>query len=81
MNTIESKASNEEVDSSIANQLDQLLDKKRTLKQKQLLKSNFVDLQETFALKGETAFNKKYNFIKGLGRSTKLLLLAVFKEN
>ena len=52
----------------------------RTTKQKQLLKSNFLDLQETFILEGQTAFNRKYNSIKGLGRFTKTLLLATFKE-
>ena len=52
----------------------------RTTKQKQLLKSNFLDLQETFILEGQTAFNRKYNSINGLGRSTKTLLLATFKE-
>jgi len=53
----------------------------RTVKQKQLLKSNFLDLQETFVLNGKTAFNKKYNSINGLGGSTKTLLLTAFKEN
>jgi len=52
----------------------------RKVKQKQLLKSNFLDLRETFVLKGETAFNKKYNSINGLGRSTKALRLAAFRE-
>ena len=32
-------------------------------------------------LKGETAFNKEYNSVNGLGRSTKALLLTAFKEN
>ena len=54
---------------------ERLLGKMRTTKQKQLLKSNFLDLQETFALKGETAFNKKYNSIKGLGRKIKQVYL------
>jgi hypothetical protein len=53
----------------------------RTTKQKQLLKSNFLDLQETFILEGQTAFNRKYNSIKGLDRSKKTLLLTIFKEN
>tara|TARA_B110000459_G_scaffold203762_1_gene261640 strand:- start:3524 stop:4000 length:477 start_codon:yes stop_codon:yes gene_type:complete len=70
---------NEEPDHT-NNQLESLLVRMRTTKQKQLLKSNFLDLQETFILEGQTAFNRKYNSIKGLGRFTKTLLLATFKE-
>ena len=70
---------NEEPDHT-NNQLESLLVRMRTTKQKQLLKSNFLDLQETFILEGQTAFNRKYNSIKGLGRSTKALLLVTFKE-
>ena len=61
--------------------LDPLLDKMRTTKQKQLLTSHFLDLKETYMLEGETAFNKKFNSINCLGRSTKVLLLSSFKEN
>ena len=32
-------------------------------------------------LKGETAFNKEYNPINGLGKSTKALLLSSSKNN
>ena len=70
---------NEEPDHT-NNQLESLLVRMRTTKQKQLLKSNFLDLQETFILEGQTAFNRKYNSIMGLGRFTKTLLLATFKE-
>jgi len=63
------------------NELDPLLCKMRTAKQKQLLTSYFLDLEQTYILEGETAFNKKYNSIKGLGRSTKVLLISSFKEN
>ena len=40
-----------------------------------------MDLKETYILKGETELNKEYNSVNGLGRSTKVLLLASFKEN
>ena len=49
-------------------------------KQKQLLSSHFLDLKETYMVEGKTAFNKKFNSINGLGRSTKVLLLSSFKE-
>jgi len=52
----------------------------RTTKQKQLLASHFFDLKQTYVIEGNTAFNKKYNSIKGLGRATKVLLSS-FKEN
>ena len=40
-----------------------------------------LNLKETFMLKGEIAFNKEFNSINGLGRLTKALLLASFKNN
>jgi hypothetical protein len=58
-----------------------LLCKTRTTKQKQLLTPHFLSLKETYMLKGETVFNKEYNSINGLGKSTKVLLLTSFKEN
>tara|TARA_B100000780_G_C20893409_1_gene355556 strand:+ start:168 stop:443 length:276 start_codon:yes stop_codon:yes gene_type:complete len=61
-------------------ELEPLLYKMRTAKQKQLLASHFLDLKETYMVKGKTAFNKKFNSINGLGRSTKVLLLSSFKE-
>ena len=61
-------------------ELEPLLNKMRTTKQKQLLSSHFLDLKETYVLKGKTAFNKKFNSIDGLGRSTKVLLLSSFEE-
>jgi hypothetical protein len=62
------------------NELEPLLYKLRTAKQKQLLSSHFLDLKETYMVEGKTAFNKKFNSINGLGRSTKALLLSSFKE-
>jgi hypothetical protein len=59
-------------DSYIENQLESLLCRMCTAKQKQLLKSHFLNLKETFMLRVETAFNKEFNSINGLGRSTKL---------
>ena len=53
----------------------------RTKKQKQLLTSHFVDLKETYVIEGETAFNKKFNSINGLGRATKVLLVSSFGRN
>ena len=49
----------------------------RTAKQRQLLVSHFLDLKETYMVEGKTAFNKKFNSINGLGRSTKVLLLSL----
>ena len=60
-------------------ELEPLLYKMRTAKQKQLLSSHFLDLKETYMVKGKTAFNKKFNSINGLGRPTKVLLLSSFK--
>ena len=67
-------------DSYTQDELEPLLYKMRTEKQKQLLASHFLDLKETYLVKGQTAFNKKFNSINGLGRSTKVLLLSSFKE-
>jgi len=39
-------------------ELEPLLYKMRTTKQKQLLACHFLDLKETYMLKGKTAFNK-----------------------
>lgn len=63
---------------SIPNELETLLSKIRTAKQKQLLSSYFFDLKQTYILEGETAFNKKYKSISCL---TKALLICSFKEN
>ena len=81
INNIESKTLDEESDSYIENQLESLLCRMRTAKQKQLLTSYFLDLKQTYTFDGETAFNKKYNSIKGLSRSTKSLLISSSKEN
>ena len=62
-------------DSYTQDELEPLLYKMRTAKQKQLLASHFLDLKETYMVKGKTAFNKEFNSINGLGRSTKVLLL------
>lgn len=61
-------------------ELEPLLYKMRTAKQKQLLSSHFLDLKKTYMVEGKTAFNKKFNSINGLGRSTIILLLSSFKE-
>ena len=66
-------------DSYIQDELEPLLYKMRTAKQKQLLASHFLDLKEIYMIKGKTAFNKKFDSINGLGRSTKVLLLSSFK--
>jgi hypothetical protein len=49
-------------------ELETLLSKMRTTKQKQLLISHFFDLKQTYTLEGNTAFNKKYNSIDGFRR-------------
>ena len=67
-------------DSYIQDELEPLLYKMRTAEQKQLLASHFLDLKEIYMIKGKTAFNKKFDSINGLGRSTKVLLLSSFKE-
>ena len=54
INNIESKTLAEKADSYIENQLESLLFRIRTAKQKQLLKSHFKNLNETFILRGET---------------------------
>jgi len=61
----------------IVDELEPLLYKMLTAKQKQLLVSHFLDLKETYMIEGKTAFNKKFNSINGLGRSTKVLLLSL----
>ena len=65
----------------ISNELETLLFKIKMKKQKELLRSNFLDLKQTFINEGEKAFNKKYNFINGLGRQTKKMLISHFKTN
>ncbi len=52
-----------------------------TKKQKELLKSNFLFLKETYSLKGKKAFNLEYKKINGLGRATSKSLLASFERN
>ena len=51
-----------------------------TKKQKELLKSNFLFLKETYFLKGKKAFNLEYKKINGLGRATSKSLLASFEN-
>ena len=63
------------------NELEVILAKIRTKKQKELLTSHFLDLKQIYVLEGSTAFNKKCKSINGLGRATKTLLLSSFKEN
>lgn len=66
---------------SDSNELEKLLNNLRTEKQKQLLSSHFFDLKQIYLREGETAFNKKYNSINGLGRATKTLLISCLKKN
>ena len=63
------------------NELETLLSKIKIKKQKELLKSNFLDLKQTFISEGQKTFNKKYNSINGLGRQTKKMLISHFKTN
>ncbi len=49
-------------------------------KQKELLISHFLSLKETYFLKGEKVFNHEYASIKGIGRSTKKILIASFED-
>ena len=51
-----------------------------TKTQKELLKSNFLFLKETYFLKGKKAFNLEYKKINGLGRATSKILLASFEN-
>ena len=49
-------------------------------KQKELLKSNFLFLKETYLLRGKKAFNLECKKINGLGRATSQGLLASFEN-
>jgi len=49
-------------------------------KQKELLKSNFLFLKETYLLRGKKAFNLECKKINGLGRATSQSLLASFEN-
>ena len=60
-------------------ELDPLLCKMRTTKQKQLLTFPFLELKETYMTEGKTAFHKKFNYINGLSGDTKVLVSS-FKE-
>lgn len=51
-----------------------------TKKQKELLQSNYLSLQETYFLQGKTAFNLKFKNIAGLGKSTKKVLVESFER-
>ena len=51
-----------------------------TRKQKELLRSNFLSLKETYFLRGKKAFNLEYKNINGLGRATAKVLLASFEN-
>jgi len=50
-----------------------------TKKQKKLLESSYLSLQETYFLQRKTAFNLEYKNINGLGRATKKVLLEFFE--
>jgi hypothetical protein len=51
-----------------------------TKKQKELLNLHFLSLKETYFFEGEKTFNCQYADIKGLGRTTKKVLIASFKS-
>ena len=50
-----------------------------TKKQKQLFRSHFLELKETYFLKREKGFNRTYNSINDLGKATKKALLDSFE--
>ena len=50
-----------------------------TKKQKELLQSNYLSLQETYFLRGKEAFNLEFRSITGLGRATKKVLVEFFE--
>ena len=51
-----------------------------TRKQRELLRSNFLSLKETYFLGGKKAFNLEYKNINGLGRVTGKVLSASFEK-
>ena len=61
-------------------ELNKIFDKVRLAKKrKELLTFHYLTLKETYFLEEETSFNKSYQSIKGLGRTTRKVLLLVFK--
>ena len=50
-----------------------------TRKQKELLESNYLLLQEAYFLRGKKAFDLEYKSINGLGRATKKVILEYFE--
>ena len=50
-----------------------------TRKQKELLESNYLSLQEAYFLRGKKAFDSEYKSINGLGRATKRVILECFE--
>ena len=72
----------QELYSAYKAELDKIFDCLRlNKKQKELLNLHFLSLKETYFFKGERAFNRQYTDIKGLGRGTKKVLIASFKNN
>ena len=62
-------------------ELNEIFDEIRvTKKQKELLKSHYLNLKETYFLEGEKSFNKSYQNIKALGKATKNVLLLTLKR-
>jgi hypothetical protein len=58
---IEEVESIESIKSGSPRELETLLSKMRTTKQKQLLASHFFDLKQTYTIEGNTTFNKNIN--------------------
>jgi hypothetical protein len=76
INSIEPNRLDEEC---VDRDLQLLMVKMRTKKQKQLLELDFSNLKQIYMTQGESAFNKEFKSMHGLGRSTKTLLLSSFK--
>jgi len=62
-------------------ELDEIFNSVRlTRKQKELLRSNFPSLKQTYSLQGKKEFNLEYENINGLGRATGKALSAFFEK-
>jgi len=77
INSLKEKTLDEQVLDSTKPELYKIFDCLRlTKKQKELLDFHFLSLKGTYFLKGEKVFNRQYADIKGLGRSTKKVLIV-----
>ena len=80
INSLKERTLDEQELYSYKAELDKIFDCLRlNKKQKELLDLYFLSLKETYLFKGEKIFNRQYADIKGLGRSTKKVLIASFK--